>query len=233
MSEITVRHLGEDEWKDYRAVRLEALSESPEAFVATVDEEEAFDEAHWRARMQRSARLVAERDGAAVGVVSVGTAPSAEEGRSGELFGLWVKPELRGSGVATKLVKNGAALARRRGQSRLYYWVGTENGVQLQVWATWLVYACLVDLTDAVAEALERPFAQISVEMVYRGLYHYTQAYHRGEATDVVRYLANNARLLGLIKRDRKQKSPTPWEASLPADLLPGERPAGNANSPH
>jgi ribosomal protein S18 acetylase RimI-like enzyme len=128
MTEITVRHLGEDEWKDYRAVRLEALSESPEAFVATVDEEEAFDEAHWRSRMQRSARLVAERDGAAVGVVSVGTAPSDDEGRSGELFGLWVKPELRGSGVATTLVKNGAALARRRGQSRLYYWVGTENG---------------------------------------------------------------------------------------------------------
>ena len=128
MSEISVRLLGEDEWKDYRAIRLEALSESPEAFVATADEEEAFDEAHWRSRMQRSARLVAERDGAAVGVVSVGSAPSDEEGRSGELFGLWVKPELRGSGVATKLVKNGAALARQRGQSLLYYWVGTENG---------------------------------------------------------------------------------------------------------
>ena len=128
MSEITVRHLGEDEWKEYRAVRLEALTESPEAFVATAGEEEAFDEAHWRTRMQRSARLIAERDGAAVGVLSVGTAPSDEEGRAGELFGLWVKPELRGSGVATKLVKNGAALAKQRGQSQLYYWVGTENG---------------------------------------------------------------------------------------------------------
>lgn len=128
MSEITVRTLGEDEWQDYRAVRLEALRESPEAFVATAEEEEAFDEDHWRTRMRRSARLIAERDGVAVGVVSVGTAASEEDGDSGELFGLWVKPELRGTGVATRLVKSGAVLAHQRGQRRLYYWVGTENG---------------------------------------------------------------------------------------------------------
>jgi len=37
--------------------------------------------------------------------------------------------------------------------------------------ATWLLYAVLVDLTDAVAEALEQPFANVSLEMVYRSLY--------------------------------------------------------------
>ncbi len=44
MTDITVRSLGEDDWQDYRSVRLAALRESPEAFVATVDEEEAFDD---------------------------------------------------------------------------------------------------------------------------------------------------------------------------------------------
>ena len=38
----------------------------------------------------------------------------------------------------------------------------------MQRWATWLLYAVLVDLTDAVAEALEQPMAQVSLEMVYR-----------------------------------------------------------------
>lgn len=131
MSEITVRPLGEEDWQDYRAVRLEALRESPEAFVATAAEEEAFDEARWRERMRRSARLVAERGGAPVGVVSVGRASSEDEdedGTAGELFGLWVKPELRGTGIATRLVNDGAAVARKRGQSHLYYWVGTDNG---------------------------------------------------------------------------------------------------------
>lgn len=127
MTDITVRSLGEDDWQDYRSVRLAALRESPEAFVASVDEEETYDEALWRERMKRSARLVAERAGEAVGVVSVGTA-KASEGTAAELFGLWVRPEARGSGVATRLVKDSAAIATERGQTHLVYWVGTENG---------------------------------------------------------------------------------------------------------
>jgi hypothetical protein len=90
-----------------------------------------------------------------------------------------------------------------------YFWVGSQNGVQLQLWATWLLYAVLVDLTDAVAETLNQPFAAISMEMVYRSLYFFTQAYHRGEATDPIAYLAQNATWLGVLKRKRKRR-PSP-----------------------
>jgi hypothetical protein len=84
-----------------------------------------------------------------------------------------------------------------------YFWVGSENGVQLQLWATWLLYTVLVDLTDAVAAALNRPMATLSLEMVYRSLYFFTQAYHRGEASDPVAYLAAQAARLGILKRQR------------------------------
>lgn len=86
-----------------------------------------------------------------------------------------------------------------------YFWNGSQYGVQLQVWATWMLYAVLVDLTDAVAEALDRPFMDLSMEMVYRSLYYFGQAYQRGEATDPVTYLADNVRWLGIIKRRRKR----------------------------
>ncbi len=85
-----------------------------------------------------------------------------------------------------------------------YFWTGAQNGVELQVWATWLVYGVLVDLTDAVAEAVARPFADISLEMVYRGLPYFAQAYQKGTATDPVAYLAAHTELLGIIKRERK-----------------------------
>ena len=88
-----------------------------------------------------------------------------------------------------------------------YFWIGSINGVQTQVWATWIVYAVLVDLTDAVAEALGQPFRAVSIEMVYRGLYHFTQAYHRGDATDPVVYLAAKAQTLGILKRKRKKRA--------------------------
>ena len=88
-----------------------------------------------------------------------------------------------------------------------YFWTGAQNGVEMQLWATWLLYAVLVDLSDAVADALQQPLARISLEMVYRSLYFFTQAYHRREASDVVIYLAANADWLGIVKRQRKSKA--------------------------
>lgn len=90
-----------------------------------------------------------------------------------------------------------------------YFWVGSPNGVQLQLWATWLLYAVLVDLTDAVAEELDQPFATLSLEMVYRSLYFFTAAYQRGEATDVVPYLAAEAVDLAIVKRKRARAAPS------------------------
>ncbi len=88
-----------------------------------------------------------------------------------------------------------------------YFWTGSCNGVQVQVWATWLLYAVLVDLTDAVAEVLDVPFQEVSVEMVYRGLYHFTHAYQRGDADEPIAYLATKAKVLGILKRKRKRRS--------------------------
>jgi ribosomal protein S18 acetylase RimI-like enzyme len=127
MSEITVRTLGVDEWDQYRSMRLKALEESPEAFVATRAEEEAEPEEFWRARMKRSVRLLAERDGEPLGVGSVGPGGEDHE-NAAQLFGLWVRPEARGSGVAAALVRAGAHVAAEQDKTQLLYWVGTENG---------------------------------------------------------------------------------------------------------
>ncbi len=86
-----------------------------------------------------------------------------------------------------------------------YLWTGSINGIKLQIWATWLFYAVLVDLSDAVADELSLPFEQISLEMIYRGLYHFTVAYNHGTATDPVQYLAAPENQdLGIVKRQRK-----------------------------
>jgi hypothetical protein len=86
-----------------------------------------------------------------------------------------------------------------------YLWTGSLNGIKLQIWATWLMYAVLVDLSDAVAEAVQLPLERISIEMVWRGLYHFNHAYQAGQATDPVAYLAApENRDLGVIKALRK-----------------------------
>lgn len=96
-----------------------------------------------------------------------------------------------------------AFLVTKRLLGLSYLWSRSFNTIAPQVWATWLFYAVLIDLTDAVAEQLKRPLQDLSVEMVYRGLYHYTVAAARGEATDPVVYLAAQEDL-GIVKRKRK-----------------------------
>ena len=71
-----------------------------------------------------------------------------------------------------------------------YLWTGSINGVKLQIWATWLFYAVLVDLGDAVADEVGVPFEHISLEMLYRGLYHFAVAVNQGKASNLVAYFA-------------------------------------------
>jgi Transposase DDE domain len=71
-----------------------------------------------------------------------------------------------------------------------YLWTGSINGIKLQLWGTWLFFAVLVDLGDAVANELGLPFERISLEMLYRGLYHFGVARNKGVASDPVAYFA-------------------------------------------
>ncbi len=62
-----------------------------------------------------------------MGVASVGSENTADD-TVGELFGLWVSPDARGSGVARRLLEAAARAARESEMKHLVYWVGTDNG---------------------------------------------------------------------------------------------------------
>ncbi len=134
--EIVVRGLVEDDWADYRALRLEALREDPEAFSESLADEAALDEATWRARMRQVPRFVAERGGTVLGIASLGTHQIGDatdddvigQGEQAEVFGLWVVPKARGTGIANALVRAAAKIAQDEGRSHVIYWVSTENG---------------------------------------------------------------------------------------------------------
>jgi GNAT superfamily N-acetyltransferase len=121
MTELTVRVLGESDWSLYREVRLSALKESPRSFTASLDEEAGQDEQWWR----RSRRLLAEVDQEPQGTISLGTYP--DKAASGEVFGLYVFPQVRGHGVSSRLVEAAEALAIEDGFQQLFYWVGVDN----------------------------------------------------------------------------------------------------------
>ena len=98
-----------------------------------------------------------------------------------------------------------AFLLTKRLLGLAYLWVGGSNGVQIQIFATLIFYAVLNDLCSQVAVALNQPKERISIEMVFRGLYHFARAFMRGDTNDVVNYLAEHYMLLGLVKAERKR----------------------------
>ena len=73
----------------------------------------------------------------------------------------------------------------------------------------------LIDLADEVADELALPFESISVEMVFRGIYHFTQAVHRGVADNLVAYLtARENQDLGVVKTPRPKRQKPPLDLS-------------------
>ena len=88
-----------------------------------------------------------------------------------------------------------------------YLWTGSWNGIELQLWGTWLFYGVLVDLGDEVADELAVPFEKISLEMIYRGLYHFHVARQKGLADNPIEYFAAaENRDLGIVKQQRKAR---------------------------
>lgn len=86
-----------------------------------------------------------------------------------------------------------------------YLWVGSSNGVAIQIYATWIFYAVLINLCVEVAQALGQPVERISVEMVFRSLYHFSRAQQMGKNPVLVDYLVSRAELFGLVKAIRKR----------------------------
>lgn len=86
-----------------------------------------------------------------------------------------------------------------------YLWVGGINGVQMQLYATWIFYAVLNDLSADVAVALQQPLERISVEMVFRSLYFFDRARAQNPQLQLIPWLVQHQRSMGLVKAVRQR----------------------------
>lgn len=126
---LRVERLTADGWRTWRALRLAALADAPDAFLSRLADWQGDNdtEARWRARIESpgSVCLVC-RDG----VVPVGMV-SADPDRDGRpvtwLLSLWVVPDARGSGVVEALVESVAAIARERRHHQVLLEVNETN----------------------------------------------------------------------------------------------------------
>jgi ribosomal protein S18 acetylase RimI-like enzyme len=122
-----IRRLEASDWERLREVRLRALTTDPDAFLDRVERASELPDEHWRARASPSATsvtFVEERDGAFAAMVAGFV---ADDPATAYLVGMWVAPELRGSGLASELVEHVLVWAREHRRARVMLSVEPGN----------------------------------------------------------------------------------------------------------
>ena len=110
--DICIRQLTPGDAALYRSIRLEGLKESPEAFGSTFDAEFTKPLAWFFDRLSSSTVFAAIRDAKILGVAGFAIRPEEKEAHKGLLWGMYVRPDARGAGVARRLVEAVVAYAR-------------------------------------------------------------------------------------------------------------------------
>ncbi|WP_227496427.1 GNAT family N-acetyltransferase [Massilia litorea] len=113
-----MRPLAAHEWELYRALRLRALADAPEAFGMTLSEVVQRTENDWAWILNLGTTsgcdlpLLAEISGSAAGMAWAKL--DAGDASLVNLFQMWVAPEARGHGVAAAILEAAITWARSR-----------------------------------------------------------------------------------------------------------------------
>lgn len=131
LAAFSIRPFTADEWPAYRAIRLRALADAPDAFSSTLESEQALAPETWAARLDRAVvsgidhPLAAELAGELVGLAWAKV--DADDASIVNLFQMWVAPEARGQGVAGALLDEAIRWAGARGAQALQLGVNCAN----------------------------------------------------------------------------------------------------------
>jgi RimJ/RimL family protein N-acetyltransferase len=133
-ADIFIRQLTPGDVALYRSIRLEGLKESPEAFGSTFDAEFTKPLAWFFDRLSSSVVFGAIRDAKILGVAGFAARREQKEAHKALLWGMYVRPDARGAGVARRLVEVVIAHARPRVELiQLSVVVGNEQARRLYV----------------------------------------------------------------------------------------------------
>jgi ribosomal protein S18 acetylase RimI-like enzyme len=154
---IELRVLTPDDWKDFRALRLAALSEAPYAFGSTLESwsGDGDREDRWRRRLTipSSRNLLALLDGVPVGIASGVPAETSET--EVELISMWVSPAGRGHGVGDALVTEIERWARGIGARALRLAVVPDNPHAIHLYER-SAFAATGELGDLMPDGVRR-----------------------------------------------------------------------------
>jgi ribosomal protein S18 acetylase RimI-like enzyme len=132
-SSVMIRVLGLDDWHALQAARLAALRDSPDAFVATLGDEEARSPEDWKLSIKRSVWAGAWDNGQIVGIACLAAAESTATKRP-FIESVWLMPDYRGHDLVRGMLEALEESARADGATHLQLWVLENNGAAVRAY---------------------------------------------------------------------------------------------------
>ena len=111
MTQINIIVSTPQRWQEAKRLRLEALRAESSAFASSYEDELAFPDEVWIARLksayERDGNMTffAEVDGTLVGMAGAGWSAKPKLRHVAEVYSVYVSPEWRGRGTASRLMK--------------------------------------------------------------------------------------------------------------------------------
>lgn len=131
---LRVERAAAEHWRRYKALRLAALADAPDAFFTRYEDERDRPDAFWTQRLGGAAvtllAVLGHRD---VGVAVV--APLRDNPTDAGLFSVWVAPDARGQGVGEAVTRAAIGIARTAGHGRLVLEVSDHNAAAIALYA--------------------------------------------------------------------------------------------------
>lgn len=106
-----ITNLSADRWEEYQKLRIKAVTDTPQAFLATVDEETNKPEEVWRKRLQDSLDVngqflvFAEDHGELVGLMGAFREENVKVCHTATVVSVYVDPLYRGQGISSLLME--------------------------------------------------------------------------------------------------------------------------------
>ena len=113
--QYSLSRFSSDQWKAYKAIRLEALQTNPEMFGSNFAKESQYSEQEWRAPLQSDQRaMFALYDGEEI-IGVTGIVLKKEDDSKAVLIASFIKPEYRGQGLSKLFYQARIDWAREKG----------------------------------------------------------------------------------------------------------------------
>ena len=123
--DVTTAILGPGDWSLLRSLRLLALTDSPHAFLGSLEQESRMNRQDWQARCREGLWVVASWGSRPVGLARLAASPAP--GECLHLESMWVAPQVRGRGVGVGLIHGLEHAARARRAPMVGLWVFDHN----------------------------------------------------------------------------------------------------------